>query len=655
MRKTIKATFFLLCMSICLILSSKVAYAESDDIYDPEYYTHNSSEVSTYSTASSQIKAYDHGDKEGSNIALCVDVSKWNDDIDWKKVKNAGVKAAFIRIGHSMLNNGALTLDPYYEKNIKNAKAAGIKVGVYYYSQATNAKEAINEVNFILKHLNGEKLDLPVVYDAECGTYTVNGKVYDGKLGRSSTSKSATKWSVVAREFCDAISDAGYTPMIYGSISKLNSTMGGVELSKDYQIWIARYNHSGKVLNDSKFKFKGNYQVWQYTEVGKLSGIYGTCDLNFLYEDDLHVWTQKVSKKATPTANGIKTYYCNYHDDTEEEVIYSPAKITLSDSTYTYDGKEHKPTVKVKDTNGEYIPSANYKVTYDENCKKLGEHTVTVTFKGQYKGTMTKTYTIERGSQKISASNITKEYTKKTFSLDVTLTRGTGALTYESSDPSVATVNSKGMVTPKKLGTTTIKITAAETKNYKQATKTITLKIEKRTQKIRAVSVVKPFSTKSFSLGVKLTIGTGKLTYTSSNTNVATVSSKGKITPKKIGKTKITITASETKTYKKAVKIINVTIKPVTPTIRTVRNVSSKAMKLTWKKDSKATGYTIRYSTSKSMKKAKSVTIKKNSTTNKTIKKLTKGKTYYVQIRSNHKSTGLKSDWSKVKSVKIKK
>ena len=655
MRKTTKITFFLLCMSILLILSSKIVYAADDDIYDPEYYTHNSSEVSTYSTATSEIKNYNHGDKEGSNIALCVDVSKWNSNIDWEKVKKAGVKAAFIRIGHSMLDDGALTLDPYYETNLKAARKAGIKVGVYYYSQATNAKEAIKEVNFILKHLDGTKLDLPVVYDAECGTYVKNGKVHDGKLGASATSKSAAKWSAVAREFCDAISEAGYTPMIYGSISKLTSTMGGEELSNDYQIWVARYNHSGKVLNDSRFSFKGEYQVWQYTEVGTVSGIKGSCDLNFLYEDDLHVWTQKVSKKATPTANGVKTYYCNYHDDTEEEVIYSPEKIKLSDDTYTYDGKEHKPTVKVKDSNGEYISSYNYKVTYDENCKKIGEHTVKITFKNQYKGTMTQTYTIEKGTQKISASNITKGYTQKAFPLEAKLTRGTGKLTYESSDKSVATISSKGNITPKKLGTVKITITAAATKNYKKATKTVTVKITKASQVIEVSSISKPYSTKAFSLGAKLTTGTGKLTYVSNDKKIATVSSKGKITPKKIGKVRITITASGTKYYKQATKNITVTIKPVVPTIKSVKNSSAKAMKVTWKKDSKATGYTIRYSTYKSMKNAKSVTISKNSTTKQTIKKLSKGKTYYVQIRSNHKSTGLKSDWSKVKSVKIKK
>ena len=655
MQKTIKLTIFLLCISVLLVLSGKTVYAESDDIYDPEYYTHDSSEVSTYSTATSEIKKYDHGDKNGSNIALCVDVSKWNDDINWEKVKKAGVKAAFIRLGYSTLNNGSLTLDHYYKTNIKKAKAAGIKVGVYYYSQATNAKEAINEVNFILKHLNGEKLDLPVVYDAECGTYVRNGKTHAGKLGASSTSKSATKWSAVAREFCDAVSEAGYTPMIYGSISKLSGEMGGVELSNDYQIWVARYNYTGKVLNDSRFKFKGNYQVWQYTEKGKVSGIYGKCDLNFLYEDDLHVWTQKVSKKATPDENGIKTYYCNYHEDTEEEVIYSPKKIKLSEDVYSYDSKEHKPTVKVKDSNGEYISAYNYKVTYDENCKKLGEHTVTVTLKGQYEGTMTATYTIKQGTQKIVASNITKEYTKKGFTLGAELTRKNGELIYESSDTNIATVNSKGKLTPKKLGTVKIKITAPETKNYKQATKTITVKITKIAQKITASSITKTYNKKTFSLGAKLTTGNGKLSYQSSDTKVATVNSKGKVTIKKIGKVKITITASETEYDKKATKTVTITIKPVKPSIRTVKNSTSKAMKVTWKKDSKATGYTIRYSTYKSMKNAKSVTIKKNSVTNQTIKKLKKGKTYYVQIRSNHKATGLNSDWSAKKSVKIKK
>ena len=141
-----------------------------------------------------------HGsEKDGMKPVYGIDVSRHQGQIDWTKVRNAGIEFAIIRIGYSSLSDGTPNLDSTYSYNIQAARAAGIKVGVYYYSQATNVAEANTEVNFIINNLNGIKLDLPVVYDAECGT--VNGE--PGHLGAADLSKEG--WTKVAIAFCDGI------------------------------------------------------------------------------------------------------------------------------------------------------------------------------------------------------------------------------------------------------------------------------------------------------------------------------------------------------------------------------------------------------------------------------------------------------------------
>ena len=192
--------------------------------------------------------------------------------------------------------------------------------------------------------------------------------------------------------------------------------------------------------------------------------------------------------------------------------------------------------------------------------------------------------------------------------------------------------------------------------NYSgEVTKSFTIK--KANQTISASNKIITLGAKSFSLNAKLTKGNGKLTYKSSNTSVATVSSTGKVTIKGVGKTTITITASATTNYNKASKTVTVTVNPNGTSITSIKNSSSKSLTVQWKRNSSVTGYQIRYSTSSTFKSAKTVTVKKNSTLKTTISKLTKGKTYYVQIRTYKTVSGKNyySGWSAAKKLKITK
>ena len=268
-------------------------------------------------------------------------------------------------------------------------------------------------------------------------------------------------------------------------------------------------------------------------------------------------------------------------------------------------------------------------------------------------------------NQTITASDFTKNYGDAAFSIDA-VTSGDGELSYVSDNESVAKVNAKGKVTLTGVGTAHITITASETKNYSEAKKVITITVKKKdsagntdnnSNLITAKNITKTYGCKAFSLGAKSKSG-GKLTYSVADKKVATVDKKGKVTVKGYGQTKITITSAAKGKYPKAKKTITLTVKPVKTRITSVKSTKSKNMVVKWKKDTKATGYVIQYSTDKKFKKGvKTVTITKNKTTSRTIGKLKSGKNYYVRVCTYKKSNGkqIKGSYSAVKSVKVKK
>ncbi|MCD8125045.1 MAG: Ig-like domain-containing protein, partial [Lachnospiraceae bacterium] len=159
----------------------------------------------------------------------------------------------------------------------------------------------------------------------------------------------------------------------------------------------------------------------------------------------------------------------------------------------------------------------------------------------------------------------------------------------------------------------------------------------------------------AFTLDAK-TNGDGKLTYKSSDTSVATVSSKGKVTIKGTGKTTITVTAAATASYSKATKKITLKVVPKKQTV-SVKSTKTKQIKVTWTKDSKASGYEIVYATNKSFtKNITKVIIKTNKTTSKPIKNLKKGKKYYVKVRAYTLINGKRAygSYSSIKSITCK-
>lgn len=201
---------------------------------------------------------------KNSNTAIGIDVSKWQGEIDWKKVKNAGCEFVFIRIGVQNGFGGESKEDTYFADNFKGAKAAGLKVGVYYYTYATDEKEAKDQAKFVLKTLSDYsfKPDLPIVYDWESWN----------KLG--SLGMSINDLNNCAKSFLDTVEKAGYDGMLYSSKYYLEKTLWRLDTSK-YPVWLAHYV--------SQTSYAGPYSVWQCSCTGKIPGINGDVDINVMY------------------------------------------------------------------------------------------------------------------------------------------------------------------------------------------------------------------------------------------------------------------------------------------------------------------------------------------------------------------------------------
>ena len=193
-----------------------------------------------------------------------VDVSKYQGNIDWNQVKAAGYEFAIIRVGYRGYGSGALVEDSHFRQNIQGATAAGLQVGLYFYSQAINEEEAVEEASMVLRLCSGYRLDYPIYFDTE--------KVA-GDTGRADSLSRAER-TACAVAFCETIRNAGYTAGVYSYASwfynQLNMSNFG-----NYQIWIAQYRD---VLD-----FSGRYNMWQYASDGCEPGISKLCDLNIAY------------------------------------------------------------------------------------------------------------------------------------------------------------------------------------------------------------------------------------------------------------------------------------------------------------------------------------------------------------------------------------
>ena len=194
---------------------------------------------------------------------LGIDVSKYQPSINWSSVAASGISYVIIRCGYRGASTGALIQDPYFTSHIKGAKAAGLKVGVYFFSTALTETEAVEEASMCAALCSGYGVNYPVFIDVESSS----------RPGYNSLS--AAQRTANIKAFCSTIKSAGYTPGVYANKTWFTSYINTSQLS-GYKIWLAQYNASGPT-------YSGRYDLWQYTSKGSVSGISGNVDMNQSY------------------------------------------------------------------------------------------------------------------------------------------------------------------------------------------------------------------------------------------------------------------------------------------------------------------------------------------------------------------------------------
>ncbi|MFI3176761.1 MAG: GH25 family lysozyme [Eubacteriales bacterium] len=254
--------------SLNVTVKDQVEYTVIDDI---SYLIKTESEINASIDDTGEQNAIEESDGTESvnpkfsdvGYTFGIDVSKWNGAIDWEEVAAYGVDFAVIRMGYRGSTTGSLVEDPYFRENVEGAIAAGIKVGLYFFTQATTEVEAVEEASMVASLAREYKIEYPIFIDTESA----------GGNGRADGLDVETR-TMVCDVFCQTIENAGYQAGIYASKNWYENMLNYHELT-DYYIWLAQYS--------AEPTFDEEYHMWQYTSDGSITGIDGRVDLNISY------------------------------------------------------------------------------------------------------------------------------------------------------------------------------------------------------------------------------------------------------------------------------------------------------------------------------------------------------------------------------------
>lgn len=247
-------------------------------------------------------------------LARGIDVSRWQGEINWSQV--AADDVSFVMLG----TRSKGVVDPYFHRNIQQASAAGVKVGVYIYSLAVTVEMAEAEADFVLDLIHDYPVSYPVAFDMEDST--------QGNLSKE-------ELAAIANAFCKKISDSGYYPIVYANENWLKNKL---DMSlMDYPVWVARYSARPSYQNPV---------MWQATSTGSVKGINGNVDIDFQFKD----FSGQIPANTWRTINGKRYYYSNYakqknawaQDSSDwyymdSEGLASTGWITVSGSRYYLD------------------------------------------------------------------------------------------------------------------------------------------------------------------------------------------------------------------------------------------------------------------------------------------------------------------------------
>lgn len=402
----------------------------------------------------------------GAENKFGIDVSYHNGTVDYVKEAENSTSFVMIRLGY--YNH----LDTMFWENVKAAAESGMNFGVYLYSYAYDLSEAKIEADFVLDTLSqmpeeyDEFFTLPVAYDME-----------ESKLTQFSKSQ-LTQQTVY---FCDKMNYAGYTPMVYANLNWFNNYLDLSQLvDKGYKLWYANWTDNPDFSRQKQIGSTGVYaDIWQYQAGEKDENGF---DRNIAYDLDslMHKYVLTDETKPTCVKSGKRIFNCSICSDVKEvstnplghsykttttkattkangkivksctacgyvystKTINAAKTVSLSTTKYVYDGNVKKPTVTVKDANGNKISSSNYTVTYASGRKYVGKYAVKITFKGYYSGSVTKYFTIvpkatkitkltaARGGFKVNWSKVTAQTTGYQIQIATNSKFTTGVKTY---------------------------------------------------------------------------------------------------------------------------------------------------------------------------------------------------------------------------------
>lgn len=303
-------------------------------------------------------EGYTHNSRFANYLVVDgIDVSEHQGEIDWDKVKRAGVDYVFVRVGYRGADSGQLNYDANYEYNLKQASKHGLMVGAYIYSQAITVKEAIEEAEFLVEAVKKYDIDLPLIIDYEFYS--------GGRLENAISGISSQKLNKIILEFCKTASNAGYDCGVYGNYNMLVNYLDAYYLSYYVKIWTAQFNDFAELGS--------NYQFWQCSDSKNVAGIEGYVDKDFWY------------------LNPSGEYSCRFDDDYVMSV--TACRCEFKKDSYKFKGWPVEPKVDVSYSGKRLVKNRDYTVKYIKNTA-AGTGYAIIKGEGEYADIMAFPFTI---------------------------------------------------------------------------------------------------------------------------------------------------------------------------------------------------------------------------------------------------------------------
>ncbi len=571
-----------------------------------------------------------------------LDLSVHNGTVDFAKIKKAGVNFVILRAGYRGYgSSGTLRTDDQFETYYKNAKKQGLRIGVYFYSQAISESEAIEEANRTLSIIGNKKLDLPVYFDYEFAD------VYDGRLDSAyrNGKLSKAKMTAIVKAYCKTIEKKGLCAGVYSSTDFLTNKYNYKDVHNDYSVWNAHYtSYNSSTKRYGCTSYGGNMQIWQYSAAGKVNGISTYVDCNFLYEEPMYD-------------------------------IMNKAKIEVSKiSSYTYSGKEIKPNPTVTFEGVKLIKGEDYYVSYKNN-KDIGTASITIVGVNKYASykSIVKTFYIVPTKVKNlvqterTTSSITFKWSKHNDANKYRIQQEVNGKFKTVANITGTNYTLKGVSPCQSLK---IRVSAVKTVNNKDYVGRYSDVVEMSAEPEK-VSGVKRTSLSPDSIRLQWNAqeyasqfeiyeykpSQKKLVLVKRSTkNYCTIKDL-KVNSKHTYRVRaIKKLDDRTKLVGKMSKAYTTYVSPAAPEITSATSQSANHITVRWKKTASAGSYQIMWSTSKDFKTNKRAMFINNKTAQKILETAQSGKTYYVRIRSckMHGGKRFYSKWSNRVAVKVK-